>query len=172
MPAVAVMVAATVAAEDGRLSLPAVAALSFAAAVVGGQLGYAVGRRGGRSLLARLPLAPERVARVERAYRRRGAWIVVLAPWSDGLRQLNGLAAGLLGLPWRKFTAASLLGCALWVAGWVGGTLLLDEHLAAVVASVRASGPWLLAAAALSLVAAGTLLVLRRRKEPQAAPRR
>jgi LPXTG-motif cell wall-anchored protein len=96
----------------------------------------------------------------------------VLAPWSDGLRQLNGLAAGLLGRPWRKFTAASLLGCALWVAGWVGGTLLLDEHLAAVVASVRASGPWLLAAAALSLVAAGTLLVLRRRKEPQAAPRR
>jgi membrane protein DedA with SNARE-associated domain len=113
MPAVAVMVAATVAARDRRLSLPAVALSSFAAAAVGSQLGYAVGRRGGRPLLARLPLAPERVARVERAYRRWGAWTVVLAPWSDGPRQLNGLAAGLLGRPWRKFTAASLLGCAL-----------------------------------------------------------
>jgi LPXTG-motif cell wall-anchored protein len=172
MPAVAVMVAATVAAKDGRLSLPAVAALSFAAAAVGSQLGYAVGRRAGRPLLARLPLAPERVKRVERAYERWGAWIVVLAPWSDGLRQLNGLTAGLLGLPWRKFTAASLLGCALWMAGWIGGTLLLDEHLAAVVALARAGAPWLLAAAALGLAAAGALLVRRRRKEPQAAPRR
>jgi LPXTG-motif cell wall-anchored protein len=58
------------------------------------------------------------------------------------------------------------------MAGWVGGTLLLDEHLAAVVAMARAGTPWLPAAAALGLAAAGALLVRRRRKEPQAAPRR
>jgi LPXTG-motif cell wall-anchored protein len=53
-------------------------------------------------------------------------------------------------------------------------TLRRWGHLAvaAVVALARAGAPWLLAAAALGLAAAAALLALRRRKEPQAAPRR
>jgi membrane protein DedA with SNARE-associated domain len=164
VPAVGIMVAATVAADRHELRLELVALLALAGAVAGSQLGYALGRLGGRPLLARLPLSPERVARLERTYRRWGTLIVAAAPFLDGLRQLNGITAGLLQLPWWRFTLASALGSTVLVAFWVGGAWLVDEHLALLLPLVRTGKPWLIAAAVLGL-AALVFHLYRRRAE-------
>jgi membrane protein DedA with SNARE-associated domain len=167
VPAVGIMVAATVAADRQELRLDLVALLALAGAVAGSQLGYAIGRVGGRPLLARLPVSPARIAKLERSYGRWGSLIVAAAPFLDGLRQLNGITAGLLQFPWWRFTLASTLGSAVLVAFWVGGTWLVDEHLAMILPLVRAGKPWLIAVAALGLVA--LLFHLRRRRAERAA---
>jgi membrane protein DedA with SNARE-associated domain len=162
VPAVGIMVAATVAADRQELQLELVALLALAGAVAGSQLGYAIGRLGGRPLLARLPLSPERIAKLERTYGRWGTLIVAVAPFWDGLRQLNGITAGLLQLPWWRFTLASTAGSVVLVAFWVGGAWLVDEHLALILPLVRAGKPWLIAAAVLGLAA--LINHLRRRR--------
>lgn len=167
-PAAALMVAAGVAAAKQDLSLTLVVALAFAGAVAGSQLGFLGGRLGGRVLLARLPLSRERVAAVERAYDRWGVLLVLVAPFADGLRQLNGLVAGLMNMRWWHYTLASTVGNALWVALWVGGPWLADEHAAAILPLIHAGRPWLIAAAVAG--AAALLLHLRARRAEAVPP--
>jgi membrane protein DedA with SNARE-associated domain len=153
VPATTVLVAAAVAAVHGELRLPLVMGLAFAGVVVGSQIGYAIGRHGGAYVLHHLPISEQRLAKVDRGYARWGVWIVVLAPYIDGLRQLNAFTAGLLELPWWRFLAANLLGGALWVGGWVGGVYLIDEHLSGILPVLRGLAPLLLAVAAAALMA-------------------
>jgi membrane protein DedA with SNARE-associated domain len=160
-PGASMMVAATVGALRHDLNLSLVALLAFAGAMVGSQAGFAVGRYGGRALLARLPVAPERVASVERTYTRWGAWVVLVAPFFDGLRQLSSFAAGLLELPWWKFTVVNLVANTLWVTVWVGGTWLVREDEAELLHLFHELWPVLVVAAVLAILA---LLVRRRRR--------
>lgn len=164
-PGASMMVAATVGALRHDLNLSLVALLAFAGAVVGSQAGFAVGRFGGRALLARLPFTPERVASVERTYVRWGAWVVLAAPFLDGLRQVSSFAAGLLELPWWKFTVVNLVANILWVALWVGGTWLVREDEAELLRLLHEMWPVLVVAAGLATVA---LLARRRRRSDDA----
>jgi undecaprenyl-diphosphatase len=107
-------------AHEGRLSLGAVAGAAFAGAVLGDQVGYLVGRRYGRALLARTPRRFVRSAEVRRALelvRRRGAVAVLLGRWVAALRALVPGIAGLSGLHWRTFALANVAGGALWAVG-------------------------------------------------------
>lgn len=151
-PGASVMVAATVGALRHDLNLSLVVVLAFVGAVVGSQAGFAVGRFGGRALLTRLPVAPERVARMERTYARWGAWVVLVAPFLDGLRQLSSFAAGVLELPWWKFTVVNLLANILWVAAWVGGTWLVHEDQAELMLVLHRAWPLLAVAAVLAIL--------------------
>jgi membrane protein DedA with SNARE-associated domain len=169
-PAASLMVAGTLAADRGELRLGLVAFLAFVATVAGSHVGYAIGRYGGRGLLARLPLARARIAKLEHGYRRWGALIVIAAPLSDGMRQLNGMAAGALSMAWPRFALANLLGSALFVGLWVGGAWLLDEHLAAVLPLVHGLRPWLIGAAVLAVM--GLLAWLWRRGRDRLTPAR
>ncbi len=166
-PAAALMAAAGVAAARQDLSLTLVLGLACAGAIAGSQLGFLIGRLGGRLLLARLPLSPERVAAVERAYDRWGVLVVLVAPFADGLRQLNGLVAGLMAMRWWHYTLASTVGNAVWVALWVGGPWLADEHAATILTMIHAGRPWLIAAA---IIGAAALLLHLRTRRPEAVP--
>ena len=139
LPADTMLVAATVASTRGDLALGPVYALAVLGMIVGSQLGFGLGRWGGRALLARLPLAPERVAAVEDRYRRWGTWVVLVAPFIDGLRQLNAFAAGMLGMPWWRFAAVNAVAAVIWAAAWIGGAFLLTEHVASLLPSLRSA---------------------------------
>lgn len=169
-PAASIMVAATLAADRKELHLWAVALVAFAAAAFGSQVGYAVGRVGGRALLGRLPLSPARLATFEGTFARWGPLIVVWAPFAEGLRQLSGLLAGTMKMPWWRFAPANLLGSALFVALWVGGAWLVDEHLAVVMSMLRATGPWLIGGTVLGV--ALLFIHLRRSHKEVAAAKR
>jgi membrane protein DedA with SNARE-associated domain len=128
LPGTTLMVGASLLAGKGELNMPAVWLVSWLAAVSGDNLGYWIGRQGGRRLLLRTGVKRQRLARLEGFFRRFGLWLILLGRFVDGTRQLNGLIAGSARMPWYRFLLADLLGSAAWVSFWVIGLYYLDEH--------------------------------------------
>jgi membrane protein DedA with SNARE-associated domain len=136
-PGQTIMVAAAVYAGAGRLNVVAVGAIAFIAAVLGDNVGYWIGVRGGRRVVHRFGkyifITPERLERAEKFFARRGNRIVVVARFIDGLRQLNGVIAGITAMPWRTFLIYNAIGAALWVGWWTTISYLLGTHIVEIV---------------------------------------
>jgi membrane protein DedA with SNARE-associated domain len=130
--------------------------------VLGNSLGYLIGRVGGRPLLRRLPISEERLGRVEALFKRYGAVFIVVARFLDGPRQLNGIMAGMLEMPWWRFSLWNLCGALLWVGVWGLGVYALDRDLDPLLALVRRFEPLAIALTAAALFA-GLVYVWRRR---------
>lgn len=118
---------------------------AFLAAILGSSLGYLLGRRGGRALLHRFRVDERHLQRVEHGFSRYGGGLIVIGRFFDGLRQLNGIAAGILKMPWWTFTAYNVLGAGLWVGCWGLGIYYLDEHWRAILGLIRQLNPWVAA---------------------------
>ena len=58
------------------------------------------------------------VAKATGFFERHGGKVVTIARFVEGLRQANGIIAGISGMHWAKFLAFNALGAALWVAVW------------------------------------------------------
>jgi membrane protein DedA with SNARE-associated domain len=150
-----------------------VAVVAFVAAVTGDSLGYLIGRCGGRPLVLRfgryVRLTPQRVDRVEGFMTRHGAKIVVVARFVEGLRQLNGIVAGMSRMTWPRFALFNAIGAAVWVTVWTAGGYVAGNHLAAITATVHRYQWWVIAAAVLAL---GGYLMLRRarHRRPDVTP--
>jgi len=104
------LIAASLSAAHGNLNLVWVLISACLAAGLGNSLGYLLGRWGGRRLLARFKVRGDRLARLEEKFRRYGGGVVLVARFFDGLRQLNGIIAGMLEMPWKIFTGFNVLG--------------------------------------------------------------
>jgi membrane protein DedA with SNARE-associated domain len=132
-PGQTIMIAAAVYAGAGRLNIVGVIAVAFLAAVLGDNIGYVIGRGGGRRVVHRygryILLTPKRLDRAEGYFVRRGAKIIVAARFIDGLRQLNGVIAGVTGMPWRRFLSFNAIGAAIWVGFWCTLAYLLGVHI-------------------------------------------
>ena len=149
--------AVAAAAPDARLQIGWLLLVAFLAAALGNTLGYWIGRAGGRPLLRRLRISERHLGRVETGFDRYGGWLIVFARFFDGPRQLNGIAAGFLEMPWARFTVFNLVGAALWVSFWGLGVYYIDLHLDGLVGLIRRINPWT-AAATVSVL--GALAVL------------
>lgn len=155
-PGLTFLVAGTVAASAGKgPPLGFLLLGAFLAAAVGNSLGYSAGRLGGRALLRRLRVDERRLEPLERAFRKWGGWFILVARFVDGPKQLNGIAAGILAMPWQTFTVFNALGAALWVGFFGLGTYYVDRHVHEARVFLHHLNPWTLAAAAV-----GTLFVL------------
>jgi membrane protein DedA with SNARE-associated domain len=125
LPGETVIIAASIYAGAGTLNIWAVGVIAFSAAVVGDNIGFVIGRRGGRALIDRygryIGATPERFEKAEAFFVRHGYWIVVVARFVEGLRQLNGIIAGTVAMPWLRFLAANAVGALLWVSLWTLG---------------------------------------------------
>ena len=136
-PGQTIMVAASIYAGAGRLNIFAVAAIAFVAAVLGDNVGYWIGVRGGRKVVHRwgkyVFLTPERLARAEGFFARRGGRVVMVARFIDGLRQFNGVIAGITAMPWRTFLIYNAIGAALWVGWWTTVAYLFGTHLVEII---------------------------------------
>ncbi|KIF75676.1 alkaline phosphatase [Streptomyces sp. 150FB] len=122
VPGETVLIAAAVYAGTGRLDIVAVVVIAFVAAVAGDNVGYAIGRFGGHRLVDRygryVLLTPERVGKAEAFFTRHGGKVVTVARFIEGLRQANGIIAGMSMMSWSRFLAFNALGAALWVGVW------------------------------------------------------
>jgi membrane protein DedA with SNARE-associated domain len=107
-----------------RFQLWAVIGVAAAAAVVGDNLGYWLGRRFARPRLTAgrrfLLLTPDRMARAEAYFARYGAATVFFARFVALLRMIAGPAAGAAGMPWRRFLAANAAGAFTWAVTIAG----------------------------------------------------
>jgi membrane-associated protein len=115
-----------------HLSLPQVLIASVGGALLGAQTGYWIGRRGGRTLLARSrsrKLA-EGAARAEELLDRYGhAKAIVLARFVPVVRTVLNPLAGALNVPARVFTLWQALGGTLWTVGLVMGGYALGSSI-------------------------------------------
>ncbi len=152
----------------------AVGVTGFAAAVLGDNTGYAIGRFGGRTLVLRfgryVMLTEERLSRAESFFTRHGGKIVTVARFIEVLRQANGIIAGITRMPWLRFLAFNALGAALWVGTWTTAGYLAGNHIQAIYTQANRYALYLLAAAAAAIVAQ-VIRHRRRRARREAASR-
>src|SRR4051794_5418012 len=119
--------------QQGYLDLGDAIIFGALGAVVGDQIGYWVGRRGGRPLVLRwghyVLITPERLERTESFFERHGGKAVFLARFVAGLRVFGALVAGISRMRWMTFLLYNALGGATWAAAavlvgyLVGGSL-------------------------------------------------
>ncbi|MFE5207062.1 DedA family protein [Streptomyces sp. NPDC056600] len=168
IPGEAILIAAGVFAGAGRLDIVAVALIAFVAAVMGDNIGYLIGRYGGRALVHRwgryVFLTPERFARAEAFFARHGGKIVTVARFVDGLRQVNGIVAGTTGMPWRRFLAFNALGAALWVGLWATLAYAAGDHITEIYTAVSRYQRWVPAGLGVLVAAVVARHLLRRRR--------
>ena len=77
-------------------------------------------------------LTEERLAKAEAFFSRHGGKIIVVARFVEGLRQANGIIAGIGGMAWHRFVAFNMLGAALWVGCWVSVGYFAGRHITAI----------------------------------------
>lgn len=166
-PGETILLAAGVYAGTGRLNVVAVAVIAFVAAVAGDNLGYLIGRVGGRAFVHRwgkyVFLTPKRFEAAEAFFTRHGGKIVTVARFVEGLRQANGVIAGTTGMHWRRFLAFNALGAALWVGLWTTLAYLAGNHITAIYDEIRRYQLYVVIALAALLAAFVVRHVVRQR---------
>ena len=133
VPGEIVLILAAVYAGNGQLNIGLVVLLGFCGAVVGDNVGFAIGHFGGRRLAERYGryvfLTPERLVMATRFFDRHGGKVITIARFVEGLRQANGIIAGSSGMRWRRFLAYNAIGAGLWVAVWASVGYFCGEHI-------------------------------------------
>ena len=122
VPGETLLIASALLASQGQMHLVPLLLIAWAAAVTGDNIGYAIGRFGGRKLVLRygnyVLINEQRLQKAEGFFRRYGGTVVVVARFLAVLRQLNGIVAGTVKMNWRRFLSYNILGAALWVSFW------------------------------------------------------
>jgi membrane protein DedA with SNARE-associated domain len=131
-----VLIAAAIYAGAGRLNAVLVGVVAVAAAVAGDNLGFAIGHFAGRTVVARYGryvfLTEERLAKTEQFFERRGGPIIIFARFIEGLRQANGIVAGLSEMPWARFIIFNVIGAVLWVGVWLSVGVAAGSHITTI----------------------------------------
>ena len=133
VPGESLLIFASILAGRGEMSLPALLVFAWAGSVLGDNVGYLIGWTLGRKTIskfgARIGLTDTRMKSVEHIFSRYGPVTVLFARFFNILRQLNGIAAGMLGMSWWRFLLFNALGAALWVTTWVFAASYFANHL-------------------------------------------
>jgi membrane protein DedA with SNARE-associated domain len=141
-PGQTLLVVGAVLAARGKLDITLLLVSSWFATVIGNLIGYYLGRLGGRRLLGRLPVDPDRFERMERLCERHGNKLVLVARFIDGVRQLSNFLVGILQMPPALFLLMTSLGAVLWVGVWGLGAYLLDRNIHAFAMGVSYLSPY------------------------------
>jgi membrane-associated protein len=168
LPGETALITAAVLASQHHMQIALVIALATAAAIIGDNLGYLIGRHGGRCLLTQPgPFARHR-ARVlqlgEPFFARHGPKAVFLGRWILGLRTWASWLAGASHMPWRSFSLWNAAGGITWATA-IG--------LVAYYAGHSATGSFALfgvAGLTSTLGAPGVLLARQRHRRRHYAP--
>jgi membrane protein DedA with SNARE-associated domain len=167
VPGEMILIAAAVFAGSGHMNIALVILVAVLGAVIGDNIGFAVGHFGGRPLVERFGryvfLTPERLDHAEEYFNEHGGKIVTIARFIEGLRQLNGFLAGIVGMHWAKFLAFNALGAVLWVCTWAGVGYLAGENIVEIYAAFDHYRWYVIAALAVVVAILITRRVRRRR---------
>jgi membrane protein DedA with SNARE-associated domain len=156
VPGETVLIAGAVYAGSGRLNIVAVGVVGFVAAVLGDNIGYAIGRFGGHAVVLRwgryVGMTAERLDKAQDFFNRHGGKIITIARFIEGLRQANGIIAGIIEMRWLKFVAFNALGAALWVGTWVTLGYFAGQHIATIYHYISQYSYYLLIVLAVAFV--------------------
>ena len=163
------MIGGAIFAGTGRagLNIVVVAVVSFVASVAGAEIGYLIGRFAGRELILHygryVLIKHHHLDRAETVVDRYGGLVVVIARFIVGLREANGIIAGITEMRWLTFTIYNVIGAAAWVATWVTIGDAAGGHIGTIYADVNHFSLYLFIALA-AVVAAYVAWRVRRRR--------
>jgi membrane protein DedA with SNARE-associated domain len=164
VPGETALLAGAALSRSGTLFLPWVVATAVAGAIFGDNIGFLIGRRGGRALLERfgskLGLTPARLVEFDRFFDKHGAKTVFIARFVTGLRVFGALLAGASDLPWGRFLLYNATGAVAWATTFGAVGYFLAYSWETLEEWIGRSGLALLAVVAIIAVVA----VLRRRR--------
>ena len=163
VPGETALIAASVLASQGELSIELVIAIAAASAIVGDNVGYLLGARFGRRLLERPGRTEARrrlaLKRGEELFERHGPKAVFLGRWIALLRIWAAWLAGMASMRWSSFLLWNALGGIGWalffgLLGYFGGEAAAELVARAGVGVAIAAG----------VVAVGIWVMLHRRR--------
>jgi len=118
VPGETALITGAILASSGRLDIVLVILLAAAAAIVGDNIGYVIGRKGGRWLLERpgpfLSHRQQVLVIGEPFFDRHGPKAVFFGRWIVGLRTWASWLAGATKMHWRDFAFWNALGGISW----------------------------------------------------------
>ena len=168
VPGETILIAAAVYAGAGQLNVVAVGVVAVAAAILGDNIGYLLGRTGGRPLVLRygkyVLLTEKRLDAAQGWFTRHGGKVVVIARFIEGLRQANGWIAGITRMHWLSFVLFNSLGAVLWVGTWLTVGYVSGSHINTVYNAFQQYVVYFVIAVAVVIAALITRHVLRRRR--------
>ena len=118
VPGETALIAAALLAHDGKMDIATLIVVASAAAIIGDNVGFAIGRKGGRRLFV-MP-GPFHRQRLEALavgqpfFEKHGPKAVFLGRWVAGLRIASAWLAGMNMMPWPKFLFWNALGGICW----------------------------------------------------------
>jgi membrane protein DedA with SNARE-associated domain len=171
IPGETALLTASILASKGKLQIELVIVLAAAGAIVGDNIGYLIGRKGGRWLLER----PGRFERQRREvlhtgepfFERHGPKAVFFGRFVLGLRVWASWLAGATRMHWRSFVVWNALGGISWATA-IGLISYNLGHAAGNV--VETFGIYGLVAAVLGIIAVFIAHRRHRRGQPQKGP--
>lgn len=170
VPGETILIAGAIYAGAGRLNIVALGVVAFVAAVTGDNIGFAIGHFGGRALALRFGkyvfLTEERLDKAERFFDRRGSIVITFARFVEGLRQANGIIAGITGMHWLRFLVFNAIGAALWVGTWVTIGYFAGSNITTIYHYITLYSYYVLAGLVVLIVG---YIVWRRRRRRHAA---
>lgn len=173
MPATLLLLVAGSFVAEGELQMWPTLAFASVAAIIGDNIGYALGRWGSRHAAQRVAQkfgASEHLRRAEEWTRRWGGIGVFLSRWLiTPLGPWLNLTSGLAGYPWPRFLAFDIAGEVLWVALYVMLGKLFDSQVQ-TVNDTLGNLTWALAGLVVSIFLARKLIHYLR--APDEAPAR
>jgi len=136
LPATLLLLAAGAFVEQGSMNFWQVFGFSVVAAVLGDQIGFVLGRWGGRALILRVSHwsgGEERLRQAEAATQRWGGLGLLFSRWLvSPLGPAVNLMCGATGYPWLLFVGFDLAGEVVWVALYVLLGRLFNDRVQAL----------------------------------------
>jgi membrane-associated protein len=149
LPGETVVITASVLAAHGSVSVWLVLAATLLGVVAGDSTSYlmgssSLGRRAGLALF-RGERGARRLAWARRQLQERGAYLVIGIRPIPGARTAVTLAAGMLGMPWRRFLAADAVAAVIWggnevLLGYAGGSTFQQSLWKPLLAGLAFAG--------------------------------
>lgn len=146
---------------QGDLDFWFILLLTSVAAILGDQIGYGIGRLGGRRVLDALARRPRQAALIRQAEAFAARWgalgiflsrwlVTALGPWMN-------ITSGAASYPWPKFLLWDLLGEMVWVSTYVTLGRMFSDHIE-YLQDLFINIGWLLMALLVAVISGRTLL--------------
>jgi membrane protein DedA with SNARE-associated domain len=163
VPGETALISAGVLAATGRFDIVLVIVVAATAAIIGDNIGYWLGRIGGRKLLMRWGFIARHAERAlpagERFFAKHGGKTVFFARFIFGLRVFGAWIAGMTKMKWLRFLFWNAVGGICWATGVGLGAYYLGKATIDLVARWGAIG-----ALGIALLALAGFAVWRWRK--------
>ncbi len=144
VPGEAALIASAILAHEGKVNIELLIVLAAAAAIIGDNVGFAIGRKYGRRVFTKEgPMYNQRLALLDMGepfFAKHGPKAVFFGRWFAGLRIASAWLAGMNKMSWPTFVFWNALGGICWATGVGIGAYYAGHAFADVISKIGVYG--------------------------------